>query len=199
MPTKKSTPPPSDSSLNPDEILIAEFEYAAASAFQANEDRSKAASFFLVSVGSLVAAIFGALQKEMTSGVYLVLAGLFCVLTILGWLTVKQLARLREAWRESARTMNKIKDYYMGQFEEIHLKDAFRWRSDTLPNKYKTESVSHYTAIEVSLLSALTFSAGAFFFQLGLGSEILPWAFAIAAGTVMFFAELAYYKRLLTK
>lgn len=180
-------------------MLIAEFEYAANSAFQANEDRSKAASFFLVSVGSLVAAIFGAVQENLKPETDLVLAGLFLMLTILGWLTVKQLARLREAWRESARTMNKIKDFYMERFEAIKLREAFRWRSDTIPNKYKTNSISYYTAIEVSLLSALTFGASAFFLLSGLGVTFIPWVFAVIAGGLSFFAELAYYKWLLTK
>ena len=190
---------PQKENIDPNEILIAEFEYAANSAFQANEDRSKAASFFLVSVGSLVAAIFGAQQWGLEPASSLVLAGLFLVLTILGWLTVKQLARLREAWRESARTMNKIKDFYTERFEDMKLREAFRWRSDTIPNKYKTDSVSYYTAIEVSMLSALTFGAFVFFLLRGLGVEFLPWLFAALFGGLSLYAELAYYKWLLTK
>ena len=46
--------------LNVDEILKAEYEYIAATVFQANEDRSRVASFYFVSVGSLVAAILSA-------------------------------------------------------------------------------------------------------------------------------------------
>jgi hypothetical protein len=49
----------SKQNLNPDEILIAEFNYIANSAFQANEDRSRAMSFYFVSVGSLMAEILG--------------------------------------------------------------------------------------------------------------------------------------------
>ena len=46
--------------LSGDTILEAEFEYIEATATQANEDRSKVASFYFVSVGSLIAAIFSA-------------------------------------------------------------------------------------------------------------------------------------------
>jgi hypothetical protein len=47
--------------LNSDEILKAEYTYIANTVFQANEDRSRVASFYFVTVGSLVAAILGTL------------------------------------------------------------------------------------------------------------------------------------------
>jgi ABC-type multidrug transport system fused ATPase/permease subunit len=179
--------------------LVAEFEYAANSAFQANEDRSKAASFFLISVGSLVASIFGTQEFDTYDGLYWILAGLFLVLTFLGVLTVIQLARLREAWRESARTMNRIKDYYIERFPEIELKQAFRWRTETLPNKYKRDSISHYTAIEVAMLSGLTFGASVFFFQLEFSYYWSSWLISASAAGIAFVAIRWFYKRLLTK
>lgn len=185
----------------PDEFLSAEFEYIAQSAFQANEDRSKAASFFLVSVGSLVAAIFGAQQlsrlEEIPRTLYLLLAGLFLTLTILGTLTVSQLARLRLAWYEAALAMNQMKEFYAARVKG--LADAFRWRLETLPPKYKTDSISYYTALEVSLLSALTFGAAAYFLQMGIGYTRCLWAFTPSAGALAFFALLVWYKRLLMK
>jgi len=51
--------PKSDLALKPDDILTAEYEYIARTVFQANEDRSRVASFYFVSVGSIVAAILG--------------------------------------------------------------------------------------------------------------------------------------------
>jgi len=186
--------------LSPDEILMAEFEYAANSAFQANEDRSKAASFFLVSVGSLVAAIFGTQLQGVEGKVNFLLAGLFVALTILGWMTVRQLARLREAWRESARTMNRIKDYYFEHFEDIQLREAFRWRTDTIPNKFKSDSISYYTAIEVSLLCGLTFGAGTYFLLAGFSaSDWLIWILTPLMGGLAIWFQLGYYKHILTK
>jgi hypothetical protein len=43
--------------LNVDTILAAEYNYAAQTAFQANEDRARVTSFYLVTVGSFLAAI----------------------------------------------------------------------------------------------------------------------------------------------
>ena len=88
--------------LNPDEILKAEYDYIATTVFQANEDRSRVASFYFVSVGSLVAAILSAIfSTSDLKSVSLAFSGLFVVLTILGALTLAQLARLRAAWHES--------------------------------------------------------------------------------------------------
>ena len=42
-----------------DELLAAEFDYIAQTAIQANEDRARVSSFYLIAVGSLVAALFG--------------------------------------------------------------------------------------------------------------------------------------------
>ncbi len=203
MPRKSPSPlspsNPSERPLTPDEILVAEFEYAANSAFQANEDRSKVASFFLVAVGSLIAAIFGAQEWGLEPASSLVLAGLFLALTLLGLLTAMQLARLREAWIESARAMNQIKDYYNARFEKIQLSDAYRWRTKTIPAHYKPHSISNYTVIEVALLSGLTFGASAYFFQVGIGYLECLWAITFSAGALAFVLILFIYKRILGK
>jgi hypothetical protein len=191
--------PKDKSPLDPDEILKAEFDYIANSAFQANEDRSKAASFFLVSVGSLVAAIFGAQElstlEEVPLTLYRVLAGLFLVLTILGCLTIAQLARLRLAWYDAAIAMNQVKRYYSKNIKGLD--EAFHWRADTLPEKFKAASISFYTVLEVALLSALTFGACAYFFQLGIPYAKCLWAFTVSSGALTFFLVLFIYKQLL--
>ena len=48
-----------DQILNPENLFAAEYEYISNTVFQANEDRSRIASFYFVSVGSIVAAILG--------------------------------------------------------------------------------------------------------------------------------------------
>lgn len=188
-------------SLNPDEILNAEFDYIANSAFQANEDRSKAASFFLISVGSLAAAVFGAQElsalEEAPLTLYRVLAGLFFALTVLGGLTAAQLARLRLAWYDAAVAMNQIKKYYSENIKGLDA--AFHWTTDTLPDKFKAASISFYNVLEVALLSGLTLGAGLYFLQLGIPYTRYLWAFTTSAGALAFFLQLFIYKRLLTK
>jgi len=194
MPPK--TPPPL-----PEEFLAAEFEYIANSAFQANEDRSKAASFFLVAVGSLVAAIFG-INLPDTFGtvkpvVYFLLSGLFMLLTALGVLTLLQLVRLRLAWYAAAQAMNQMKDFFIAQ--DARLREAFPWRTDTLPPVTKKNSIAFLIAQEVAIISSLTAGAAAYFLQQGLGCGSWNWIITGCVGAATGIIEMIIYKRLLNQ
>ena len=196
MPTKKS--PPIDE-LNT-EILAEEFEYIASTAGQANEDRARVASFYLVAVGSLVAALFSTQLLDANSNpktLSLLFSGLFFVLTLLGALTVYQLARLRAAWYESVKAMNQIKEYVVSR--DKGLAGAFRWRSNTMPPLYKVNSISYQQTLEVALLSGLTFGAAIYFFQIGINYDcaICNWAYTITSAVFAFIFQLFLYKRLL--
>jgi hypothetical protein len=183
-----------------DELLAAEFDYIAQTAIQANEDRVRVSSFYLIAVGSLVAALFGTQYvnpEHLTSrDVNLMFSGLFLLLTLLGASTVMQLARLRAAWYESALAMNQLKDYMIS--ENQRLAKAFRWKTNTLPSKYKKDSVSYYQAREVALISGLMFGAAVFFLQrVFLSVNVLPWIIAGFACIVMIYFQLFLYERAL--
>ena len=182
-----------------DELLAAEYEYITQTAGQANEDRARVASFYLVAVGSLVAALFGTQfsnEETYTQTVKIMFSGLFVLLTLLGVSTVMQLARLRGAWYEAMQALNQIKDFAVQQSPE--LKQAFRWTSETLPPKYKIGSVSHYQASEVSLIGGLMFGAAVFFLQQAfLPLTFFTWLLAALAGSLVVFLQLQLYKRIL--
>ena len=184
-----------------DELLAAEYAYIAQTANQANEDRARVSSFYLIAVGSLIAALFGAQlfeQKFSSPTVYLMFSGLFILLTLLGTSTILQLARLRAAWYESAQAMNQLKDFMVSQNES--LAKAFRWKSSTLPPKYKTNSVSYYQAIEVALIGGLMFGAATFFLQQAVPIRIglLNWIVSAISGLSIIYLQLFLYKRSLT-
>jgi Na+/melibiose symporter-like transporter len=183
--------------LNADEILKAEYNYIANTVFQANEDRSRVASFYFVTVGSLVAAILSALfSASHLKSIALAFSGLFLVLTILGTLTLAQLARLRAAWHESAQAMNKIKDFYIENNKEIE--SAFKWRTNTLPETDKPYSIANLMAIEVALLSTITSTASLYFLVTTLGEvNLWGWVILAAALIVGFIVQWAWYKHLL--
>src|SRR5688500_20155430 len=89
-----------------DELLASEYEYITHTANQANEDRARVSSFYLIAVGSLVAALFGTQIFDpnfFSQTINLMFGGLFTLLTLLGTSTIMQLARLRAAWYESDR------------------------------------------------------------------------------------------------
>jgi hypothetical protein len=184
------------------EILAEEFEYIAGTANQTNEDRARVSSFYLVAVGSLVAALFSTqlLEQNANSGtLYLLFSGLLLVLTLLGTLTVLQLARLRVAWYESMTAMNQIKEYAIRRDGDIA--EAFRWRTNSMPPLYKTSSVSYQQTLEVALLSGLTFGAAVYFFQIGINYNCIlcNWAYTIAGTAFAFVFQLLVYKRQLTR
>jgi hypothetical protein len=182
-----------------DELLAAEFNYIAQTAAQANEDRARVSSFYLIAVGSLLAALFGTQlfdPDQVTPTVKFMFSGLFAMLTLLGTSTVMQLAQLRAAWYESVRAMNQLKDFAMKQNPQ--LVDAFRWKTGTIPAKYKRGSVSYYQALEVSLIGGVVFGAAVFFLLQALHlSNLLTWLLCIPAGGGAIFIQMSLYKRLL--
>ena len=182
-----------------DELLAAEYSYIAQTANQANEDRARVSSFYLVAVGSLVAGLFGTQFLDagnFTQAVKLMFSGLFVMLTLLGASTVMQLARLRSAWHESMLAMNQIKDFAMSQSPE--LKDAFRWKSSTLPPRFKIRSVSFYQAIQVAMIGGLMFAAAVFFMQQAFFSiSLLTWAVSVLSGGTAVYLQLEAYRKIL--
>ena len=97
-----------------EEIVAEEYQYIAQTAFQANEDRARVTTFYLVSVGSLFGAFIG--TTPTTENITLwILAGLFLFLSYFGIITLRQLIQLRIAWFESARAMNQIKKFLIKQ------------------------------------------------------------------------------------
>ena len=183
-----------------DELLASEYEYITHTASQANEDRARVASFYLIAVGSLVAALFGTQlfeAEKYTQAVKLMFSGLFVLLTVLGTSTIMQLARLRGAWYEAMLAMNQIKDFAMKQNPE--LTDAFRWTKDTLPPKYKRNSVSYFQAVEVSLISGLMFGTAVFFLQQAFFPTItlFNWILSGLSGLFTIYIQLIIYRRVL--
>ena len=188
---------PTKPKLNTDEILKAEYNYIANTIFQANEDRSRVASFYFVTVGSLVAAILSTLfSAGNLKNISFAFSGLFLVLTILGALTLAQLARLRAAWHESVQAMNEIKDFYIKHNKEIE--PAFKWRLKSLPPTDKPYSIANLMAFEVALLGAITSAASIYFLLLTLGDiEWWGWVILIATLFAGYIAQWTWYKHLL--
>ena len=182
-----------------DELLAAEFNYIAQTAIQANEDRARVSSFYLIAVGSLVAALLGTQFFDINSPLWtvnLIFGGLFTLLTLLGASTVLQLARLRAAWYESALAMNQVKDYIVSQNKT--LTQAFRWTTSSLPSRYKTNSISYYQAREVALISGLMGGAAVFFLlRAFLTINLFHWVLSVLFGIVTLSAQLVLYRRAL--
>ena len=150
--------------LTPDEILSSEFEYIADTAFQANEDRARVASFYVVTFGSFLAALityqFDSLQVRQ-DWLDWGFAALFFALAVMGVLTILQLGRLRMAWFEAVEAMNAIKEYYIEQIPD--LARAIKWRNVSKPDKVKLTSVGFLLTLQVAILGGAALAGSAFF------------------------------------
>lgn len=178
-----------DGDLKADSILSAEFEYIAQTAFQTNEDRAKVSTFYVLTVGSFLAAMLG-LQTDLlqTQFIYLAFTILFAILSLNAILTLLQLVRLRQAWYDSAQAMNQIKAYYTQHFGVLPLNDAFRWSQGTLPAKFKPWSVSFILALQVTILGGAALGAAVVFAGLAFLGNPDSWLWALAAVVGMIYA-----------
>jgi len=178
-------------SLSSDEILKAEFAYIADTVFQANEDRSRSTSFYLLTFSSFIAAIVSYQLDASLRGTWVDggFSLLFFVLAIMGLLTVRQLALLRTAWYNSVQVLNQIKDYYIEN--NPGLEKAFAWRSVTA-KRFKWNSVGLMLVIQVAILGSVALGTAIFFALRALSGNawLLP---PIASGVVFLLWQFDHY------
>lgn len=191
--------------LNPGDILMHEFDYAAETATQANEDRVKVFNYFLVVAGTVIASIFTVAEKgTQNSAMAYPLIALFIVLFALGVLSLINLARLRKAWVGSAKAMCQIKEFYIDRINTAHpdlkIDEAFAWRLATVPRP-EAPSIAGLLAYSISLISSLSLAATIIFYDFARHGAIDALAvlaallvFAIATGV-----QIWYWKVLCTR
>jgi len=111
-----------------------------------------------VAASGVVAVVGG--DTKLPAGAGTVLLWLLCEV---GWLYFLAIVRLREAWYESAKAMNKIKEFY---FEHVQkpdgdiLRKAFRWQDHTTPAAGKPWTVYFYAAMVIALLNTAAYVVG---------------------------------------
>ena len=149
--------------LEPGEILKWEFEYARTTASEAMGDRHTMINYYLVIVSVLASGIVALLGRAERQVPLVVGTALLWLLVVVGWFLFLMLIRLRQAWRDSAQTMNAIKAFYIenaGQFPPNALWEAFRWKPGTLPLANKRWTVYHYSAMLIGFLDSAAYVAG---------------------------------------
>jgi hypothetical protein len=194
----------SNSNETPHKILIAEFEYLANAAQQANEDRAKVIQYYFISLGSLVGSVVSLREIPLSylQWAYGGVAIIFLVLTVFGIFTVRQLIGLRLAWLEYSLSMDKIKEYYIDRFPKAGLPAAIRLRANKLPLAYQPGSISHLLARATFTLSALSLVIASAFLQLAV-YDCLQFGAVMIAGLVLavllFVGQQIYYRMKLEK
>jgi hypothetical protein len=184
--------------LSPNGILVAEYEYIAQTVFLSNEDRLRAASFYLVTFASFIAALVGAQFEFDPVQVFYINMGfgvLFIMLAVFGLLTILSLARLRQAWFESIAALNQIKDYHVTQIGSESFEQAFRWRMTTAPARFKPNRVGFLLVLQVALLGGVSAAAAAYFFLVSWQPHLV-WSSVVVFG-LAFGGQVWMYKKLL--
>jgi hypothetical protein len=153
---------PGPRALDAKDVLGWEFDYASDTATQSMQDRHTMVNFYLLAVGIVSSGVLAVLAEG--SGVPRAGAtALLWLLCEIGWLYFLKLVRLRQAWCDSSRAMNQIKDFYVAhtaQFTPEVLSTAFRWRTNTLPAPGQLWTVFFYSGALIALLDSVAYGVG---------------------------------------
>jgi hypothetical protein len=181
-PSPKPSPPPPPPEKPPPvkplssaDILKLEFEYARLTASEAMRDRHTMVNFYLLAFGVIATGVLTILTREadLPHSIGTLLLWILCAV---GWLYFLKIIRLRQAWHESARAMNQIKEFYIQHnehFEPEELRPAFRWQAHSLPSPDKPWTVFFYSAVLIALLDSMAYVFGAALLDINL-SLIIP-------------------------
>ncbi len=172
---KQAPAPLADVDLPAEDILGQEFEYARITASEANAERHTMVNYYLLITGVAASGVIGLLDnKSFPTAAGTALLWLLCAV---GWLYFLGIVRLRQAWHDSARAMNQVKQFYFEHLQKPRgdvLRSAFRWQPETLPPQDKPWTVYFYAAMVVALISSAAFVAGGILIDLQSASEA-PW------------------------
>jgi len=172
--------------LSLDSILIAEFNYAMQTANQSNEDRVKIFQFLVANTLTIAATVLFSSFTQSIGG--LSLGIVFMIFFAMGLLSLFQLSRLRLAWGDSVKAMNKIKDFYVNHNKKLD--EAFLWKTSTMPKTTKKMSLAYQLALTIMFLNSITFGVGIFLLNSSVGIAVL-------LVFIMFFLQLVLWERLL--
>ena len=171
--------------LDPNAILLAEFNYAAQTAFQANEDRVRVFGFIVANIATIIAAF---IAPVISSQINPQIFGLiFLILAFVGLFFLFQLSRLRTAWIQSIKAMNQIKDFYIKNVKNLELQEAFKWKSNTIPSGNKVGSLAFLLSITISLLTSLSLALAIFIFSFNVPFAIIGGIVFLLFQTILWF------------
>jgi hypothetical protein len=148
--------------LDPNIVLSCEFEYARISASESMEQRHTMVNFYLLAAGVMASGAVVVLAQGQSIPDTLATLLLWALCSV-GWLHFLSIIRLRQAWHDSARAMNCIKEFYIQHVQDLKgevLRDAFRWQAHTLPRPDKPWTVFFYSAMVVGLLNSAAYVLG---------------------------------------
>lgn len=190
-----------NSTLNIESMLLEEFNYASVTAYQAMEDRARMFNLYLLLVGIIVSGLGVVYQLGGKIGSYSgpLAIVLLLIAGVVGVAFFVKLIRLRQAWRESAISMNVIKEFYIEQFHQQmpRIDHAFRWRLKTIPAGERFGSTTFIVCATVALLESVCFAGFAFISANSvpaLTGQVYPYIIAAVILVGALFLNVLYYQ-----
>jgi hypothetical protein len=153
-----------DPTLKLESIMLAEFNYASATAYQALDDRGRMFGIYL-GIASVLAGGVGALyelgKKDANSEV--IAAALLLLAGFIGVIFFFKIVRIRQAFSDSLLTMNVIKEHYIAQFRASvpNVETIFRWRMQTMPSARRFGSLTFLVSFGIILIDSLALGLSA--------------------------------------
>jgi ADP-ribose pyrophosphatase len=154
-----------DQTLRLESMMLAEFNYASATAYQALEDRGRMFNFYLGITGVLASGL-GALygfgshveQSQALALALLILAG------FIGIIFFFKIVRIRQAFDDSLLTMNVIKEHYIKEFKgKVPAVDQiFRWRTASMPSGRRFGSLTFLVCFAITFIDSFALGLAAF-------------------------------------
>lgn len=154
-----------DQTLKLESIMLAEFNYASATAYQALEDRGRMFNFYLGITGVLASGL-GALygfgshveQSQALALALLILAG------FIGVIFFFKIVRIRQAFDDSLLTMNVIKEHYIKEFngKVPAVEQIFRWRTASMPSGRRFGSLTFLVCFAITFIDSFALGLAAF-------------------------------------
>ncbi len=142
------------------EMALHEYEYIRETMAQAMNDRHTLVNYFLLTTGLVIAAIGAVYSDEgmrYSPHKEQITIAICLILSIVAWLYVLKIVRLRQAWRESSVAMNRIKQFFLvnAGLTDEHESSPFLWKSKTIPRPGRKGNLYHLAVILISLIAAL--------------------------------------------
>ena len=198
-----------NATLNIENMLLEEFNYASLTAYQAMEDRARVSNLYYLLLGAVASGLLAIYQfggnthsySQSLVIVLLVAAGL------LSATFYEKIIRLRQAYRESLICMNVIKEFYIQQFQQQmpRIESAFRWRLRTIPPGERIGSVTFAISALIALMGSFCL-AGAVLVGIkpGIltnpsGFDAPPYVISIVVFLIVLLVYIWYYRRSLNK
>jgi hypothetical protein len=168
--------PPGEPLINPTDILGWEFEYARVTASEAMRERHTIVNFYLLVAGIITSGVAALLSRDsdLPSAVG---TAPFWILVAIGWIYFLAIIRLRQAWHDSAKAMNRIKGFsieHANLIDPATLRMALLWQPNTLPPPGRPWTIFFYAAMLISLLDSAAYVAGGALLNLDLALAN-PW------------------------